>query len=72
MKKILTKQEVITAVATGIELEDGSVHPADVVISAADGHSTIFDMLEGKFVDDKIRKDYQELEVFSSPFFVPV
>jgi phytoene dehydrogenase-like protein len=41
--------------AVGVRLEDGTEHRADVVISAADGRTTIFDMLEGKYVNDKIR-----------------
>ncbi len=47
--------------AVGVKLEDGSEHRADVVISAADGHSTIFNMLDGKYVDDKIKGYYKEL-----------
>jgi phytoene dehydrogenase-like protein len=50
--------------AVGVRLEDGSEHRADYVISAADGHTTIFDMLEGKYVDDKIRGYYDELPRF--------
>ena len=34
--------------AVGVRLEDGTEHRADVVISAADGHTTLFDMLDGK------------------------
>ena len=45
--------------AVGITLENGEVHEdADVVISAADGHYTIFEMLQGKYVDSKIEKLY--------------
>ena len=44
--------------AVGVQLEDGSQHFADVIISAADGHSTIFEMLEGKYVNDLIRTYY--------------
>lgn len=52
--------------ATGIELENGSRHAADLVISAADGHATVFDMLGGKFIDNKVERQYQELPVFPS------
>ena len=51
--------------AVGVRLIDGSEHRADVVISAADGHATIFDMLEGKYVDDKIRGYYRDLPIFA-------
>jgi phytoene dehydrogenase-like protein len=50
--------------AVGVKLEDGTEHKADVVISAADGHATIFDMLKSKFIDDKIRDYYKSLLTF--------
>ncbi|MBN1624746.1 MAG: NAD(P)/FAD-dependent oxidoreductase [Clostridia bacterium] len=46
--------------AAGIELEDGRLIEADIVISACDGHSTIFDMLEGKFVSKEIASLYMK------------
>ena len=49
--------------AVGVQLEDGSEHHADYVISAADGHTTIFDMLEGNYVDEEIRGYYDNLPV---------
>ncbi len=51
--------------AVGIRLADGSEHRADVIISAADGRSTIFDMLDGRYVDDKTRAHYRDLPIFS-------
>ena len=50
--------------AVGVRLADGSEHRADVVISAADGHATIFDMLEGKYIDKKIRDRYDTMPIF--------
>lgn len=44
--------------AKGIRLVDGSEYFADYVISAANGYSTIFDMLEGKYINDKITNLY--------------
>ena len=41
--------------AAGVRLADGTEHRADVVISNADGRKTIMDMLEGKYLDEKIR-----------------
>lgn len=52
--------------AKGIKLENGEEHQADIVISAADGHATIFDMLDGRYADDKIKKRYEEMDVFPS------
>jgi len=43
----------------GVRLADGSQHHADVVVSAADGYSTIFKMLDGRYVDKKTKDRYQ-------------
>jgi phytoene dehydrogenase-like protein len=45
--------------AVGVKLANGSEHRADVVISAADGRTTIFDMLGGRYLNDEIRKPYE-------------
>ena len=45
--------------AAGVRLADGSEHRADVVVSAADGYSTIFNMLGGRYVDKKIENRYK-------------
>jgi len=50
--------------AVGVRLTDGKEYRADIVISAADGHSTIFDMLDGKYVDDKILGYYKDFTPF--------
>ena len=44
--------------AVGVRLYNDEVHTANVVISAADGHATIFDMLDGEFTDRAIRRRY--------------
>lgn len=49
--------------AFGIQLEDGSEHLADYVISAADGRTTLFDMLEGKHLNQEIRGYYDRMPV---------
>jgi phytoene dehydrogenase-like protein len=64
-KKRVTKIVVEKDTAKGVILADGSAIDADYVISAADGHSTIFDMLEGKFVNKKILKAYDKWELFT-------
>jgi phytoene dehydrogenase-like protein len=38
-----------------VRLGDGSEHAADVVISAADGHATHFQMLGGRYADDRVQ-----------------
>jgi phytoene dehydrogenase-like protein len=52
--------------AVGVELANGETVLGDWVISAADGHATIFDLLGGKYVDDAIRKLYEEKKLFAS------
>lgn len=50
--------------AVGIRLSDGTEHYADMVISAADGRTTIFDMLEGKYINDKIKGYFKEWDIY--------
>ena len=54
MKKIIVENNI----AKGVQLEDGSEHFADQVISAADGYSTIVGMLGEKYTTDLIREYY--------------
>ncbi|MCP3898252.1 MAG: NAD(P)/FAD-dependent oxidoreductase [Desulfobacteraceae bacterium] len=56
--------------AVGIKLGDGSEHRADYVISAADGYSTIFDMLEGKYTNKKINGYYKKLPIFPPLIYI--
>jgi phytoene dehydrogenase-like protein len=42
--------------ACGVELEDGTQHKADFVVSNADGRKTIMQMLSGEYGDDKTAK----------------
>jgi phytoene dehydrogenase-like protein len=51
--------------AVGVRLADGVEHRADIVISAADGHTTIFGMLGGNYTDERIRGYYE------NPFLFP-
>lgn len=52
--------------AVGVEFEDGSERRADVIISAADGHSTLFDLLEGRTLSAAQRAYYRGLPVSKS------
>lgn len=54
VEKILTEN----GRAVGVRLYNDEVHTADYVISAADGRGTIFDMLDGKYVNRKIGRMY--------------
>jgi phytoene dehydrogenase-like protein len=52
--------------AFGITLTDKCRHEADLVISTADGYDTVFRMLGGKFMDEPLRKIYDNYTTFSS------
>jgi len=56
--------------ASGIRLVDGTEYHSSKVISGADGYSTIFKMLEGKFTDDRIRHMYEKWIPFYPLIFV--
>jgi phytoene dehydrogenase-like protein len=60
VEKVIVEDDV----AVGVILTDGSEHRADIVVSASDGRSTIFDLLEGKYVSDKVRKQYDTWKPF--------
>ncbi len=44
--------------AVGVRLADGTEQRASAVVSAADGYSTIFKMLGGRYADKRIRERY--------------
>jgi phytoene dehydrogenase-like protein len=64
--KILTEN----GKATGIRLADGTEHLASRVISAADGHATIFNMLDGKYGNENTFEPYNKWPLFPSLIFV--
>jgi phytoene dehydrogenase-like protein len=53
-------------VAVGVQLTDGETIAADWVISSADGHTTIYDLLGGKYTDKVTDKIYTTLKPFPS------
>jgi phytoene dehydrogenase-like protein len=63
--KKVSKILVDNNTAKGVILSDGTEISADYVISAADGHSTIFYMLEGKYLNPKITNAYENWELFT-------
>jgi phytoene dehydrogenase-like protein len=52
--------------AIGVRIAGGETVKADWVISAADGHATVYDMLGGKYVDPAIQNIYDQRELFAS------
>jgi phytoene dehydrogenase-like protein len=64
MGKKVVKIRVEDNRARGVELADGTLINADYVISAADGHTTLFSMLGGKYLTGQLKKAYAEWELF--------
>jgi phytoene dehydrogenase-like protein len=60
------KIDVEKGTAAGIILANGEKCQGDIVISAADGHSTLFEMLDPRFIDDKTKHRYENMLVFPS------
>jgi phytoene dehydrogenase-like protein len=60
--------------AVGVRLADGSEHRADVVVSAADGHATLYGMLGGRHLAETQRDLYERdvLPVFPSLLFAGI
>jgi phytoene dehydrogenase-like protein len=65
-------QKILTSggKALGISLEDGTEHYASRIISAADGHTTLFEMLNGEYGNNKTREPYERWPLFPSLIFV--
>ena len=55
VKKVIVENDV----AIGVQLEDESKHFADLVISAADGYSTVYGMLDGMYSNELIQSYYE-------------
>lgn len=64
--KILTENDQ----AIGIVTKNGEKHLADVVVSAADGYTTIFEMLKGWYADERLLKFYKKAKTFPSLIFI--
>lgn len=56
--------------AVGVRVAGGTERRADWVISAADGHSTIFDLLGGAYTDEEVEHLYDTHPLFPSVLFV--
>lgn len=63
VQKILVRE----GKAVGVRLADGSEHLADEVISAADGHATLFGMLNGAYLSRELEDAYRTLPLYT-PF----
>lgn len=70
IEKILTEKSGKKDKAVGVVTKDGQVHSSDITISAADGHDTLFRMLDEKYRSEKYEKIYKEFLPFPSYFQV--
>jgi phytoene dehydrogenase-like protein len=64
-KKRVNKIVVENNRAKGVILEDGKKVDADYVIGTADGYTTIYKMLEGKYISKKFDFAYRNWELFT-------
>jgi phytoene dehydrogenase-like protein len=62
VEKILVEDDA----AVGVQLAGGEIVKADWVLSAADGHATIYEMLGGKYKDKAVDAAYGSFETFPS------
>lgn len=57
--------------AKGVMLENGErIDNQDIVVSAADGYETLFNMLDGKYIDRKIKNRYENDRIWPSMVLV--
>ena len=62
IKRIIVENDT----AIGIENVKGEKFYADYIVSCSDGYNTLFKLLEGKYLTNKIKRQYEELPVFIS------
>jgi phytoene dehydrogenase-like protein len=65
--RILVEADRAVGVSCG-----GQEHRADEVISCADGHATLFQMLEGRYLSPELRTAYETFPVFPSLIYVGI
>jgi phytoene dehydrogenase-like protein len=68
IEKIITESNK----AAGIRLDNGAEYFCTRVVSAADGYSTIFRMLDGKYTGEKTREIYDKWPVFPPLIFIGI
>jgi phytoene dehydrogenase-like protein len=55
---------------TGIRLEDGHEDHADIVISAADAHATLYQMLDDRFTTEQFRGMFKSASIFPPILYI--
>ncbi len=67
----VTRVIVKNDTAIGVALDSGETfEDADIVVSAADGHATVFELLGGRYVDEKVKKLYSQHPMWPSAVIV--
>jgi len=66
VEKIVTQDNK----AVGIKLDNGTEYYADYIVSAADGYSTLFNLLDGKYLTPQLEKAYKEYSLFPSSIYL--
>lgn len=61
-----------TDTVRGVDLENGDTYLADHVISACDGHQALFNMLDGKYLQDEFKEAYENWPTFAPMIMVGV
>jgi phytoene dehydrogenase-like protein len=64
--KVLLELDRAADRAVGVSFSDGSQDHSDIVISAADGHETLFELLGGRYLDQRLRSYYLDLPIARS------
>jgi phytoene dehydrogenase-like protein len=67
VQKILVEEGRAVGVRLATPVQDGGDIEirADAVISAADGHATLFDMLDGQYLTERLREAYDGWRIFA-------
>ncbi|MEC0599325.1 FAD-dependent oxidoreductase [Bacillus spizizenii] len=56
--------------AIGVKLKNGATYFGDLIISAADGYNTIFEMLDGKYADHELKYCYDNLKTSAPQIYI--
>jgi phytoene dehydrogenase-like protein len=62
VEKIIVKNDK----AVGLRLADGTEHTGDFIFSSANGHATMFKLLDGQYVDKVLAGYYEKLPTMTS------
>ncbi|WP_027340818.1 phytoene desaturase family protein [Halonatronum saccharophilum] len=56
--------------AVGIRLEGGEEYFGDDIVSAADGYTTLYKMLDGRYLSSQLKKAYEDFSLFPSSIYL--